>query len=1107
MAGYDSRSALIGKIVPSAPAPHIIDRPRVTAQLTEASTRRVTALTAGPGFGKTTALAAWAAHRNCAWYTMSTLDRDPITLARGLLASLTLRVPGLLDSLSPALSTSIDGARGPDAVATEVVEAFVPALAAALHAGLNSDVILVLDELQDLDNASAGMRLVADLCHMAPRRLHVIIASRNDIPFAVERLRLHGQLYLVPAATLGFDGEETAALLESVGDASLRRHAGAVRQLTGGWPAATRLVAEALAASTDRAAFLAGLLSRGESVDLLEDLLDGEASRAPAPLAALLRVGAALDSFNTGLLAALDVPDAGTILGTARRRGIHIIPAPPDGWSALTPTSREYALARLITDPTEVARTRTVAAHWHLARGDLATALRYLTLAEDGPGIVELLESHGAALLAGGHGAIVADALDRIPAALRTATVDLVEGELCQWRGDWDRAVACLSRLVPDYGPAPAAAAWRLGLIYHLRGEPGRAIVFYRRGHADPYGTPGDRALAAAWGSAAAWLSGDVEACRDLAERAGELAEVSQDRRAQAATHTALAMLAALDGDRRSNDMHYLRALDYAEQAGDVLQIIRIRANRGSRFVEEGYFADAVVELDAAIALADLAGFASLHALALGNRGEAVRRLGRLDDAARDFRAALAIQQRVGSKMAAYALTGLATVHGDRGNTAQARAAYEEALALSEPAGDLQGLVPALCGLALVLAPDSPAEADRLVDRALGSRANLAHTAALLAAGWIALGRGDLAAVREHAIAAAGAARPRRDSVAVAESLELLAATESTVDTKRVRLREAEAMWEAMNCPLPLARTRLALLALDGPAATVSAAEIEEVCRRLGARQLADQAAAYGRAAYARDDATERPELRTLGGFEILRRGLAHPQTVWRSAEATRLLKILVARRGARVPRPELTALLAGPSEDSATGAPARPLSAILATLRDILDPDRTYAADRYVAADDDAIWLRREHLDIDVESFLTQAHAALATVDPGAPGSTNVDIAGLAAAESAYLGDFCESDRAASWAQPLRREARTAYVSVVRALARRHAAGGDHDTAMRHLLRLLASEPDDEQAYLALVRELDASGRHSEARRIYRTYAGRMAVLEVEQQPYPDHD
>ena len=64
MAGQDGRS-IDGRTVPPAPAPYLIERPRVLAALASASERRVTALTAGPGFGKTTALAQWAASRPC----------------------------------------------------------------------------------------------------------------------------------------------------------------------------------------------------------------------------------------------------------------------------------------------------------------------------------------------------------------------------------------------------------------------------------------------------------------------------------------------------------------------------------------------------------------------------------------------------------------------------------------------------------------------------------------------------------------------------------------------------------------------------------------------------------------------------------------------------------------------------------------------------------------------------------------------------------------------------------------------------------------------------------------------------------------------------------
>src|SRR5690606_39883660 len=66
------------------------------------------------------------------------------------------------------------------------------------------------------------------------------------------------------------------------------------------------------------------------------------------------------------------------------------------------------------------------------------------------------------------------------------------------------------------------------------------------------------------------------------------------------------------------------------------LQQIRIRTNRGSHFLEEGDYQRAVSELDTAVHLAELSGFLFLRMLAVVNRAEARRRLGQLDEAARD---------------------------------------------------------------------------------------------------------------------------------------------------------------------------------------------------------------------------------------------------------------------------------------------------------------------------------------------------------------------------------------------------------------------------------------------------------------------------------------
>jgi ATP/maltotriose-dependent transcriptional regulator MalT/DNA-binding SARP family transcriptional activator len=1080
----------IEKITPPPLAPHIVARPRIATVLDEVMRRRLTALSAGAGFGKTTALVMWALDHHCAWYTAAADDGDPLPLARGLVASLSLRAPALSGALGPAL----DGARGPDANSDDIADALASALSAALQPRLTSDVALVIDDLHEIPSSSAGMRLIAGLCHMAPQRLHLLLASRADLPFPVARLRLHGQMLALTAESLRFDVDEAADLLVSVGGAERRGDAPAVIGVTSGWPAAVRLVAERLATTSQQEQLLAALRSGGGTAELVDHLLVAEA--APPDVRSVLVIGAALATFNADLLARLGVPDPTRLLESMRRRGLHVTSAPIEGWYTLTPMSREYARDRLVT-AAELERIHIDAVHWFWENGDVANALTYACRTTDGETTAKLLERHGSELLAAGHGSLVAEALASLDPEVRRPGIDLVEGEAREVRGDWDGAAAYLSRLVPAAGPAPAAVAWRLGLIHHMRGELDRAMALYRRGRDDADGSSSDRAHAAAWGAAAAWLTGDTDTCRCMVADAEALA-APDDNRARAAIHTARAMLAALDGDRRSNDMQYVRALEYAERAGDLLQVIRIRSNRGSHFLEEGYYAEALSELDTAIELAELAGYAAMHALALGNRGLGNRMTGRFDEAIRDLNAALGIQQRIGSRMAGYALTNLGAVYADQGNTTWARAAYEEAVRLAEPSGDLQGLVPALSGLASVVAEDDPDQADRLLTRALAGGASLGHTAALLAAGWIALGRDDRASVRDYAAQASSFARARRDRAGIAEALELSAAAAENEDEACRRLHEAESMWEALDCPLPLARTRLALARRDMsrmPSATgqiaARLAEVEQACRLIGARSLAAEAAQL-RSSMSTAAPVPEVSVRTLGGFRVVRRGAVVPHQAWQSRKARDLLKILVAHRGAPVARGRLCEYLWPQADPDRT---SNRLSVAISTLRLVVDPTHECPSDQYIASAEGAVWLRLDRVSVDVESFLRRAESALASGQ----------VAELTAAEAEYAGEFCAEDRYTDWADALRVEAQSAYVAVERALAEHHAAVADHETAVRHLHRLLACEPYDERAYLLAIRELDSAGRHGDARRTYRSYVEHMAELELEPAPYPD--
>ena len=145
-------------------------------------------------------------------------------------------------------------------------------------------------------------------------------------------------------------------------------------------------------------------------------------------------------------------------------------------------------------------------------------------------------------------------------------------------------------------------------------------------------------------------------------------------------------------------------------------------------------------------------------------------------------------------------------------------------------------------------------------------------------------------------------------------------------------------------------------------------------------------------------------------------------------------------------------------------------------------------------------MWLVHEHCEIDLERFLRAAAEGIRRDAEGDEGC----VAALSAAEAIYTGDPFEEDAYEDWVQAIREEARVAHVSVTRTLADHAARGGDHDAAVRLLLRVLERDPFDERAHLRLVRSLRAAGRHGEAHRAYRAYCNRMEEVGVEPAPFP---
>jgi len=1075
------------KILPAPVAPATLPRAELQARLDQALRRRVTTVIAGAGFGKSTLLAAWAQRQDVAWYTLGAEDAALSTLGRGLVDALRLRVPDLPVDLAATPGT----ARGPDASADEDAraDAFAAALSEALQERLRWPLALVLDDLHALAPDGAAMRAVEALCRQAPEALHLVLASRAELAFSIDRLRGQGQVLELGGADLAFDADEVGAVLEAELGGDARELGGALHQVAEGWPAAVRLACEAMRAlaPAQRGAAVERLRSPGGA--LFGYLAREVLAQEPPGVRELVRVAAPLERVHPGLCAVLGVEGAPDALGSLARRGLFAESHPLEGWFAPTGLMRDVALASLPLADDELRELHARAAGWYAAHGEPALALRSWRAIGDDAATARLLAEQGAALLREGSVEAVVEAGDAMPPAHRDPALDRLLGEAHQLRGDWDEALACLGRAAGAAGAIDAGLAWRIGLIHHLRGHLDEALEAYRRGRDDPEPS-GDAALLHAWHASAHWLRGDADACRALAGRAHDVAVASGEDRALAAAHTVLAMLAALEGDRASNDAHYLRALDHAERAGDVLQVIRIRVNRGSRNLEEGGYEAAIVELDLAIRLADLGGFGAFRALALTNRGESRLRLGHLEEAIADLDAARLIYQRLGSDDVAYPLGILGDVYRERGDAALARAAYEEAARRGDAMGDLQALVPSLAGLARVLASDDPVQAGALAQRAAGYGAGMGEAAALLAVGHVALAAGDRDGAALAAAQAGAAARGRRDRARMAEALELEGLSGATERARHAALEQAVAIWHELGNPLGEARAQLALgQALPGERGAAAAREAEARLRELGARPQMPAGDPEPSAAVA---------VEALGRFRVLREGVPVPRSAWRSRKARDLLKMLVARHGRPVSRDALIEAL-WPEEDPARCA--NRLSVALSTLRAVLDSERRFGADHFVVSSAGAVSLDLDHVAVDLEAFLREAAAGLALHDEGLTAEAH---ARLSAAEAAYAGDLLEEDLYEDWAVAAREQARDMYVRVARSLAADAHAAGDHDGAVRFLLRVLERDAYDEEAHLALVLALVDAGRHGEARRAFRVYRGRMDDVGVEPASFP---
>jgi LuxR family maltose regulon positive regulatory protein len=465
---------------PRVRAEHV-PRTNLLAALDAAGACRLTLVAAPPGFGKTTLLAQWAAQTGAAvgWLSLDADDNDPARFVAHLVAALGQARPGIGERALAAL-------RGPGGDLGEVV---LPLLLNDL-ARLDTDTVLVLDDYHLVSSATVHEAL-AQLIARVPDSLRLVVATREDPPFPLGRLRAAGQLAEVRADQLRFSEAETSAFL--VGALGLDLSASDVDQLqarTEGWPAALYLAALSLRGRTDKAALVERFA--GDDRYIVDYLTTEVLARQPAELRTFLLRTSVLDRFCGRLCDAVaERSGSAALLEDLEHANLLLVPLD---------TRREwYRYHHLFgdllrhelqaTDPGRVPELHRRASTWCRDAGLVVEAADHAIAAGDVEAAAELVGAHYGFFVAEGQLATVLRWLDAIPpdVAARDWLLGFAAGVVSAHAGRLDDAERWLA--LAEQAPArerngqhpDGSLAALAGYLALLRGDIGATVTNARR--------------------------------------------------------------------------------------------------------------------------------------------------------------------------------------------------------------------------------------------------------------------------------------------------------------------------------------------------------------------------------------------------------------------------------------------------------------------------------------------------------------------------------------------------------------------------------------------------------------------------------------------------
>lgn len=389
-------SGIVGtKLTPPRLHRDHVARPRLVERLKIGSDRALLLVRAPAGSGKSTILREWLDSTSLVsgWVSLDERDNDlevflgyVLAAVRGLFPDANLATRGLIRALTlPPL----------DALASSLNDDF---------ARLPDDFVLVLDDYHLISNPDIH-QLMEHLVRHSPACMHLAIATRDDPPWPLARLRARGAMTELRYDDLLFSEEESIAFLRrALGDAVDHDLAVVLHEESEGWAAGLQLMALTLKGRSLENVRSARARIAAEDIEAF--LLEEVFARQPAPMQERLLEISMLNRFSAPLCEAVcelhsaDEVDAGwgeAFLQELRHANLFVIPIDAGHeFFRFHHLFQQFLLSRLHErhQPEDVAQIHLRASRWFEERGAIEEALHHALAANGTHEAADIVARH-----------------------------------------------------------------------------------------------------------------------------------------------------------------------------------------------------------------------------------------------------------------------------------------------------------------------------------------------------------------------------------------------------------------------------------------------------------------------------------------------------------------------------------------------------------------------------------------------------------------------------------------------------------------------------------------------------------------------------------------